>query len=264
MDPLETTDDDGGSFPSSTIAVAGYVAAPLLGFALLLCFYARCRRGSGDAASARTASQAHWMKDGAVGGTAAVAGVNGAAGSMHGGSHGGGSGSAAGRPMNASQQQQDVNQLNLAEHIAVGGVAGASGSRDTKPRAIARCGSDTAFSMTDRDDNPEDAVVGGSGSGSDSNRGVGTGQSAFPAGYEEGVKSSFDNAAGSVFYAAGKPPASKSVAGVSSNRERNSDRALSRAAAHAGRRQAVPRHSDDVLEAAMAVDGKSRRTTSVR
>lgn len=323
-DTLDTASDadDGGSFTSSNIAVAAYVAAPLLGFALLLCFCARRRRGSRDAASARTASHESWVKDGAVGGTAAVSGVRGTSDSMNrggisprGGSHmrNGSSGSAQIVPMSSSMSAPNDPQVNRAQHTAVGGVAGASGRKrgGKKPRPIAESGTDTAFSMTD------DVEFGGGGDGggggSDSSRGAGTGRSASPAGYDEDMNPIDDDAAASVFCTEGRPPARavaerggdgsrdidddlsengwgsvksgsrglpayaetqprddgqwKSdilVSRASSNRERNSDRALSRAAAHAGRKQAIPRHSDDVLEAAMAVDGESRRTVSMR
>eukprot|EP00903_Cladosiphon_okamuranus_P006618 g6465.t1 len=172
----------------------------------------------------------------------------------------------------------DVEDMNLAGGLVVGGgtaatAAGASrenGNNKTRAKKFARCGSDTAFAVTSSEDLDNDAVGGGAARGggeSDSSGGAGTGRSSSPAGYDDdAAASAFDggsigqrmeeddemseNGWGSSYNARGERlsgglPSYEEAQRSQSNRERNSEHTLARAAARAGRSGASRRSDAD-------------------
>eukprot|EP00752_Nemacystus_decipiens_P009426 g8429.t1 len=248
-EPLESagTGDD-GVFSSDNITVAAYVAAPLLAFSLLACFCARRRRREPDSASAAAVNP--WAKGGTSAGVEGSGGYapRGRSAAVAGGSGGlaldnSSAGSRKILPSSSSfspvpernnsrvmEKAPDLEEMNLAGHLVVGGGASAAGgagagsSRENgksgkhRAKKFAQCGSDTAFAMTSSEDVVDDATTaagvraGAAGGGaaygargggeSDSSGGAGTGRSSSPAGYDEYTaheRSIEDDAAASTF-----------------------------------------------------------------
>ncbi len=253
-------DGDSGVFTSENVTIAACVAVPLLAFALLACFCAVRRRNRGDNGDGSAGAWAAGSSAKGGGGGAVVSGHAGAAAAA-------GTGAAAGHratdsggkvypdPRSPSPRNSlRVQEMNLAEHIVVGASAagrardrtGAGEGKTKNPKKFARCESDTAFAMTSSEDITDDLIRGGGahGGGSDSSGGAGTGRSSSPPGYE-------DDAAGSVFDSEGDlvengwgvatrenmtrtgPPSYEATR--RREQQTNSERALARGAATAGR-----------------------------
>lgn len=175
----------------------------------------------------------------------------------------------------------DLEDMNLAGDLVVGGgapaaAAGASrgnGKKHAKAKKFARCESDTAFAVTSSEDVADAAAAddsaGAGGAAYRARGGAGTGRSPSPTGYDDdAAASAFDGGSigrrmeeddemsesgwGSSYNARGARLSSglpsyeeTQTTRSHSNRERNSERTLARAAATAGRPGASRRADAD-------------------